>query len=812
MLQDLRYAFRTLVRSPAFTATAVLTLALGIGANTVMFSVVNAVLLRPLPFSDPDRLMLVSSVNQRAAVGEIRVSALDFADWRSQAKSFDTMAAFVGTGFTFSGDGEPELAIGLNVTADFFKTLGVQPLAGRTFAADEFAPGHEREIVLGHALWQRRFAGDRGVVGRTLTVNGKPFTVVGVMPAGFEFPDPHYQLWTPLVNASTPDAPPINRNSHYLRVVGRLRAGVRPDHAQAEMSTIAKGLAAQYPATDESLDAHVVPLAAQAVSSVKTALLVLLGAVGFVVLIACTNVTNLLLARATGRQREVAIRAALGAGRLRLVRQFLTETIVLYALGASGALMLAAWGLDVLISLSAGDVPRLKEATVDARVLGVTLLISLGTAIIFGLAPAFHAAKADVIDALKAGGRTAGQGDQRQTLRGALVVAEVALSVVLLVGAGLALRSFVRLVNVDPGFQVDEQLTFTVVMLPARYAGAPQMISFTRRLAEQLASTPGVERAGATTALPFSGQNIEDGFSVEGLTTAGTEQPVAGTRGVTADYFAALGVPLKAGRFFTTADREGSQPVAIVNEAFARKYWPGQPAVGKRLKEGDAASSTPWSVVVGVVADIRHIGPGQDARPEVDFPYAQLEPGFMTTWLRGITFVVRGRVPGASLATAARAQVHALDPSMPLNDVQTMAALAAEVVAQPRFRTLLLGAFAALALVLATVGVFGVLSYFVTQRTQEIGIRIALGARPGDVVRLVVVRGIGLAAAGVAIGLIAAVPLARSMQSLLFEVPPVDVVTFAAVGVGLTLIAAAASYVPARRATRVDPMTALRME
>jgi putative ABC transport system permease protein len=810
MLQDLRYAFRTLVRSPAFTATAVLTLALGIGANTVMFSVVNAVLLRPLPFPDPDRLMLVSSFNRHANVGQIRASALDFADWRSQSRSFAGMAGYVGTGFTFSGEGEPELAIGQNVTADFFKTLGVQPLAGRTFSADDFVPGHERAIILSHALWQRRFAGDRGVVGRTVTVNGKAFTIVGVMPAGFTYSDPRFQLWTPFPTVATADSPPINRNSHYLQVIARLEPGVRAEQAQAEMTTLAQGLAAQYPDADASLDAHIVPLAEQSVRGVRTALLVLLGAVGFVVLIACTNVTSLLLARATGRQREVAIRAALGAGRLRLMRQFLTETIVLYALGAVGALLLAAWGLDVLISLSAGDVPRLREATLDGRVLSVTLLISFGTAILFGLAPAFHAAKADVSDALKAGGRTAGTGDHRQTLRGALVVSEVALSVVLLVGAGLALRSFVRLVNVNPGFQADDQLTFSLVMNPARYDAAPQMIAFTRRLGEQLASTPGVEHAGATTALPFSGQNIENGFEVEGRVTArGAEEPVAGMRGVTADYFAALGVPLKGGRFFTDADREDSLPVAIVNEAFVRRYWPGQSAVGKRLKEGGADS---WRTVVGVVADIRHMGPGEEARPEVDFPYAQLEPGFMSNWSRGITFVVRGRVPGTALAPAVRARVHALDPAMPLNDVQTMAALASEAVAQPRFRTLLLGAFAALALLLATVGVFGVLSYFVTQRTQEIGIRIALGARPRDVIRMVVVRGVGLAGAGVAIGLVAAIPLARSMQSLLFEVPPADAVTFAAVGLVLTLIAAAASYLPARRATRVDPMIALRME
>ncbi len=813
MFQDLRYAVRTLLRAPAFTTTAALTLALGIGANTVMFSVVDAVLLRPLPLADPDRLMLIATLNTHGNVGQIRTSALDFADWRSQSTSFDGMAAHGGTGFTFTGSGEPEMVIGQLVTADFFKVLGVNPVAGRTLSPETFTPGHDRAMVISHSFWQRRFAGDRTAIGRTVTANGNPYTIVGVMPPGFEYPSKRYQLWTPLPVPAIGDSPSIDRSAHYLQVIGRLKPGVPQERAQAEMSTIARGLAAQYPDSDESLDARVIPLAEQAVKGVRTALLVLLGAVGFVMLIACANVTNLLLARATGRQREVAIRAALGAGRVRLIRQFLTETLVLYALGAAGALTLAAWGLELLVSLSAGDIPRLSDASIDARVLGVTLLVSLGTAIVFGLAPAFQATSSDVSDALKAGGRTTGQGDGRQRLRAALVVAELALSVVLLVGAGLAMRSFVRLVEVNPGFRVDDQLTFLVVMPRAQYPEPPQMLAFAQRLIEQIASTPGVQHVGVTTHLPFSGQNMENSFGVEGLQTPpGAEQPVAGMRGVTPDYFTALGVPLKAGRVFTAADQRDSLPVTIVNEGFARRYWPGQSAVGKRLKEGSATSAAPWRTVVGVVADIRHSGPAEDARPEVDLPYAQLDPYLMTTWFRGAYFVVSGSLPASALAPVARAQVHAIDPGMPLNEVQAMTALAADAVAQPRFRTALLGAFAALALVLATVGVFGVLSYFVTQRTQEIGIRIALGAQPADVVRMVVARGVGLASAGIVIGLLAAIPLTRSMQTLLFEVQPTDVPTFATVGIVLTLVAAAASYLPARRATRVDPITALRME
>ena len=506
----------------------------------------------------------------------------------------------------------------------------------------------------------------------------------------------------------------------------------------------------------------------------------------------------------------MAIRRALGAGRVRLIRQLLTETIVLYAIGAAGALALAAWTLDVVKSLNPGGIPRLAEASIDGRVLVATVVVSLVTAIVFGLAPALHAARGSVGDALKAGGRSGGAGDTRERLRGVLVVAEVALSVVLLVGAALALRSFVRLTHVDPGFDADDQLTFTVVMPRSRFAEAAHLIAFTRAADEQLASTPGVDRAGATTHLPFSGQNMENGFEIEGLAVPpGGDQPVAGQRGITGGYFAALGIPLKAGRFFTPADNERSMRVAIVNETFARRYWGAQDAIGKRLREFGGDS---WRTVVGVVGDVKHSGPEAVTRPEVDLPYVQLDPDFMTTWARGVTYVVRSRVPSAAIVGSVRGRMATLDPLMPLNELQPVSALAAGVVSQPRFRTVLLGAFGALALMLAAVGVFGVLSYFVTQRTQEIGVRMALGARSGDVIRMIVVRGVGLSCAGIVIGLAAAIPLTRFMRQLLFEIPPTDLPSFVAVAVLLTGAAAAASYLPARRATRVDPIAALRQE
>jgi putative ABC transport system permease protein len=811
MLQDLRYAVRTLLRTPAFTLTAVLTLSLGIGANTAMFSVVNAVLLRPLSYADPERLTLIFGLNAQRGVGQIRASALDFADWKRESRSFDGMAGHVGTGFTFTGDGEPELVIGQLVTEDLFSVLGIRPALGRAFDRAEFTPGQDRTIVLGHALWQRRYGSDRTVVGRDVTVNGKTYTVVGVMPPGFVYPDARYQLWAPLSLTPAPDGLPINRNSHFLQVVGRLKPAIALREAQSEMSTIAGRLAAQYPDSNAGLGTRLVPLREQAVGDVRTALLVLLGAVGFVVLIACANVTNLLLARATGRQREVAIRAALGAGRVRLIRQFLTETIVLYGLGAAGALAFAAWGLALLVALSPGNIPRLTEASIDARVLGVTIAVSLVTALVFGLAPALQGARAVAGDALK-GGRITGAGGARQRLRAALVVAEVALSVVLLVGAGLAIRSFVRLVNVDPGFDADDQLTFGFVMSPARYADAPQMRAFQSQLLAAIAATPGVQAAGATTHLPFSGQNLENSFTAEGFDVpAGGDGPVGGLRGVSGDYFAALGAPAKRGRAFSAADRDGGAPVAIVNETFAKRYWPGQDPIGKRLKVGGPDSPDPWREVVGVIADLKHSGPAAETRPEVSLPYAQLEPGFTTTWARGLSVVVRG-LPSANLTPIVRQRVRELDAAMPMNNVQAMSVLADGAVSQPRFRTVLLAVFAALALTLATIGVFGVLSYFVIQRTREIGVRLALGAQPSDVVRMVVGRGLALAGAGICAGLVAAIPLSRAMQALLFDVAPFDVPTFAAVAATLAAVAALASYLPARRATRVDPIAALRME
>ena len=811
MLQDLRFAFRMMLRAPGFTAMAGLTLALGIGATSLMFSVVNAVLLRPLPYAEPSRLMLLFNVRTNTPSADtIRLTPLDFDDYKSRARSFEALAGYIGTGFTFSGAGEAELVIGEMVTPEFFRILGVAPALGRTFAPDEFQPGHENVVVLSDRLWKRRFGGNPASIGSRVTVNGKPFTIAGVMPPSFAYPGSRYELWAPLPSPRTTELPPINRVSHYLEVIGRLKPDVSFEQAQREVAMVASALASEYSATNSNMTARVTPLESFLVRDVETPLRILLAAVGLVVLIACANVTNLLLARASVRSREVAIRQALGAARWRLVRQFLVETLALYLVGACGALAVASWGIPVLLSFAPQDIPHLSDTSLDLRVLAATMLMSLACALIFGLAPAYHGGKVDPAQALRGGGRSASAARAGQRVRVALVVSELALSVVLLIGAGLMLRSLVRLTTVDPGFDADGQLTFSVVMMPRKYPDESSMLSLSERLSSQLASLPGVQHAGFTTHLPLSGQNLENGFEVDGYVPANADDnPVAGMRGVSEHYFAALGVRLKAGRVFTTIDRSNSQPVAIVNEAFARRYFGGSNPIGRRLREGGYPN---WRVVVGVISDVKHSGPAAEARPEVSLPYSQLTFGFLNAWARGIYVVVRGDTPTSALVTPVRGVIQSLDPDMSMNRPRALAEFASEAISQPRFRTILLSAFAVLAIALASVGIFGVLSYFVTQRTREIGIRLALGASSADILRMVVGRGLFVTAAGLAIGMIAAIPLTRSLETLLFEVRPLDAATIATVIAGLALVAGLASYLPARRALRIAPITALQIE
>jgi predicted permease len=811
LLQDVRHSIRMLVRSPGFTVAAVVTLALGIGANTAVFSVVSAVLLRPLPYSEPDRLFVLYRQHEQENIGRTRAAPLDFLDWQQRSRSFSAMGGHIGTGFTLTGGGEPELVIGQLVSAELFDVLKVPPLHGRLFRVDENEAGRDRVMLLSHGLWQRRFGGDPSVVGRTVMANNHPYTVVGVMPAGFDYPERRYQLWAPLpFRGTNSDNLPITRQSRYLQVIARLKPGVTPAQAEADLDAIGRRLAEEYPDSNTGTTVRMVSLTEETVGSVRKALLLLLGAAGFVLLIACANVTSLLLARASTRRREMAVRSALGVGVPRLVRQLLTETLVLFAAGLVTGLLVCQGSLHALRTLGPKDIPRLEQAALDSRALLFSTVAAGIAALLFGLAPAVQAARAGAAGAGKIGGRVVSADPKHQRLRSAVIVAEVSISLVLLTGAGLAIRSFLLLQGVEKGFDAERAVTFNVAMPAAKYQDAAAMWACYRLLLDHLGSQPAFEAVGLTTALPLSGQDLENSVTIEGAPSEG-DPPVTGLRGVSPDYFKAMGIPVRRGRPFTSQDREETLPVALVNETFARRYWPNdQDPVGKRLSVD--GPDGPWRTVVGVVADVKHRGLDAAPRPELLLPYLQLDPVFLTSWSRGLSVVVHSSAPLPAVAAAARRGVHAVDANMPLIDLQSMAQLVAESTAQPRFRTLLMGAFALIAFTLALVGVFGVMSYFVAQRTQELGVRMALGARRSDVLALVLGRGARLALLGVLIGLLGARGLTRWMAGLLYEVSPTDPATFALAAGLLTAAALLASYLPARRAARVDPAVVLREE
>ncbi len=811
LLQDVRFAVRTLAKNRGFTTVAIVTLALGIGATTAIFSVINAVLVRPLGYPDPERLFVLSQLAANPRVGKIPATPLDFVDFRNEARSFASMAAYTGTGFTLTGEDGPELVIGQLVTAELFDVLGVRPLLGRTLRPGENEAGRDQVVVLGYELWQQRYGGDPTIVDRDVTINGRAFTVVGVMPPGFDFPSPRYVLWAPLaLRGAAEGGPPINRNAHYLRVIGRLRDGATAEAASAELGGIARRIANAYPATNEGVGVAITPLRDEVVGNVRRALLLLFGAVGFVLLIACANVTNLLLARATGRHREMAIRSALGATRGRIIRQLFTENAVIYLAGAAAGIALARWGLELLIAYGPADMPRLATTSIDTAVLLFTLGTTLLTALSFGLGPAWHIARDHAAGWLRAG-RGGGATPRSQHLRAALIVGEIALSVVLLAGAGLAIRSFERLRNTERGFHTENVLTFGVVMPAQRYPEAATMRAFHDRLIERLQSDAIIEEAGTTTHLPLAGNDLENSVTVDGVDAGPDGSPVAGLRGVGGDYFGALRIPV-SGRAFTGADRSTSAPVAIINETFGRRFLTGLDPIGRRLKLGGSTSTAPWRTIVGVSGDVKHRDLAEAVRPEVYVPHVQFEDGFLQDWGRGLAVVVRSRADERALVAAVGGRMRGLDPNLPLRDLQMMRELESESVAEPRFRMMLLGAFGALALTLATVGVFGVMSYFVTQRTREIGIRMALGAKRADVLTMVLGRGAKLVGLGVTLGAVGAFGVTRSMGALLYEVSPTDPATFVGVVIVLTAAAMAATYVPAWRATRVEPIVALREE
>ena len=811
VFQDVRYAFRSLGEHRTFATVAVLTLALGIGANTAIFSIVNAVLLHPLPYRDASRLFVIYEQHP-APVLRTRLSAENFLDLQREARSFEALGGYIGTGFTLSGRSEAEFVTGQLISAELLDALDVQPLFGRLFRPEENEGGRDAAMLLGYALWQRRYGADPSIVGRTITANGKPYTVIGVMPAGFEFPNKRYQLWVPFAFRNNAHGM-VNRTARFLQVAGRLRDGISREQAQAELTTIARRLEEAYPQENADATMRMASLTEETVGSVRSALLLLLSAVGFVLLIACANVTNLLLARASTREREIAVRTALGASRARLVRQLLTETLVLYGFGAGAGILLAAWGLDALIALSPRDIPHLDQTQLDFTTLAFTLGITLVTGIVFGLVPALHATKRAPVEHLKAAARSTTAGRANQHARAALVAAEVALSLMLMVGAGLAARTLLQLHRVDTGINAAGVLTFNLVPPEATYPEGDDVRRFHHEVIERLSRQPGALAVGATTHLPLSGQNVENSFTPEGWKPPSPEESaVGGLRGIAGRYFDAIGARVTAGRAFTDADTAGAQLVAMVNEQFVRRYWPGGNPVGKRLKLGGLDSDDPWRAVVGVYADVKHMGPQAETRPEVMLPYTQTDDAWVTRWMRGLSVVMRTTADPASLVSAARGAVRSVDPSVPLVEPQRMTALVADSVAQPRFRSTLLLSFAGLAVLLAVVGIYGVVAFIVEQRTHEIGVRVALGAQRASVIGLILRQGSIPVVLGIVVGLAGAFAVGRAMQEQLFNVEPADPVTFIGVPVLLAGVALVACLIAARRALSVDPASALRAQ
>ncbi|MGH9719997.1 MAG: ABC transporter permease [Bryobacteraceae bacterium] len=809
-LQDVRYTFRILRRSPGFTVTAVLALALGIGATSAIFSIVNAVVLRPLPYDNPQQLVQLWMRFTGIGIPNDQnwVSAPEFTDLQ-QNQSLSHVAAISSGSFNLTVGGTPERLQSAVVSVSFFPMLGVKAQVGRVFQPEEGQEGRQRVVMLSDSLWRRRFGSDPGIPGRKLVLNDQSYEVAGILPRGFQFPR-ETDVWAPLVFSA--DALNANsRGNHGLQVIARIKPGLTFEQAATDMAAVSRRIIEQnpnYPYARYNFGVIMIPLLEQEIGQIKTALWVLLGAVGLVLLIACANVANLLLVRASAREREIAVRQALGVGRWRLIRQLLTESAILGLTGGAAGLVLAYWALRVLVALSATSFPRVAEARMDLAVLGFTLLVSLLTGLLFGLAPALHGMRHGSHESLKEGGRsgTAGAGSQR--VRGALVVAEVALSLTLLAGSGLLIRSFLRLQEVDTGFRSDGVLTMRVSLPGRRYAKPDQTRAFYRDLLDRVRKLPGVNAAGASTGLPLGGT----GWS--GTTTVDTQAvpldvttPEADQRPVTAGYFEAMGIPLVRGRYFDHRDTENSQPVAIIDETMAKTYWPNEDPSGKRIKQGGRQSTAPWRTIVGVVRHVRYRTLESPSRVEFYWPYDQTNFALTSMSLA----IHTSGVPEA-LATAVQREVQALDPGQPVFRVRTMHELTSESMARRRLSMFLLAVFAGIALLLAAVGIYGVMSYTAAQRAHEVGIRMALGARSFDVVRLMLGRSLWLTAMGVVTGLAGSMLLTRFLSTLLFDVKATDPATFVLVSVTLTAVALLASFIPAHRATRVDPVNALRQE
>jgi putative ABC transport system permease protein len=800
--RDVRLGVRSLVHSPIFTVVTVLSLALGIGANTAIFSVVNGLLLRPLPYPEAEQIVDVwHTPPQQAFPGLDRfsVSPANYIDWKAQSSTFEQMAVYTYTGLSLSTSNDPLPLIGAAVSSDFFSVLRTNPMQGRGFTPDEERVGSDQVVVISHGLWQRAFGANPNIMGQTLTLNSRGFTVVGIMPAGFEFPR-EADLWVPL---AWDDKERQIRSIHDYLVVARLKQNVSLDQAQAEMSTISSRLEQQYPEENSGWGARVIPLREDLVGNIRLALLVLFSAVGFVLLIACANVANLMLARGANRRKEMAVRVALGAGRARLVRQLLTESVLLAVTGGLLGLLLAVWGSKMLVKL--GSLPNAGEIGIDTWALGFTLLVSFAAGIIIGIVPALQFTRTNISETLKQGAGRTGGSPIKQHTRKALVISEVALSLVLLIGAGLMIRSFWKLQNVTPGFDTSNALTMSVVLTPSRYSEPHQMLAFFDRALEQIRAVPGVVSVGTTTTIPLAGGGSTQPFTVEGR-PAGTiaEQPMAQTRYISPDYFRAIGIPLRQGRFFSDYDRDKSVPVVIISEAMARRFWPGENPIGKRLTPS-FHSEQGAREIVGIVGDVKSSGLEVDSAAMMYLPFRQSPRPFLS-------FVVRTASNPESLIQPVSRAIYSIDKDQALTDVQTLDQVLVASLSGRRFNMTLLLTFAGVALLLAAVGVYGVMNYTVTLRRRELGIRMALGAKATDVLRLVLRQGLTLTLIGVGAGLISAYALTRLMATLLYGVTATDYLTFITVPAVLIAVGLLASYVPARRATKVNPTIALRTE
>jgi putative ABC transport system permease protein len=822
MLSEIKVALRGLAKSPGFTIIAIATLALAIGANSAVFSLINALLVRPLPYHEPSRIALIWEQFATQGLERIPCSPPEFLELEKDFQSGTGLAAFTYQTFNLGGGDVPERISGAVVSPSLFPLLGIEPIKGRTFAREEQGIGHDDVIVISERLWQRRFNSDPTLVGKSLLLNGRSYTVIGIMPAKFEFPIPLFgvqgnqfaervEIWKPL--AFTPLELKERGNRSY-GLITRLRSDVSVARAQAEVDKIIANWIQAYRDnySGGGFGARIYPLQDQVVGGMRSGLAILLGAVIFVLLIACANLATMLLARASARERELAIRIALGAGRWRLLRQLLTESVLLALAGAAGGVMLSIWGLELLKQIGARTIPRLAEVNTDLVVLIVTGVVAVGTGILFGLIPAFVSAKPELTEALKEGGRSSTTGARRNQLRNSLVVAEIALALVLLIGAGLLLKSYGRVQNIDPGFDRRNVLTAEIDLAETKYPqrgtadynhGAA-MINFWNEALRRVQQLPGVEAAAFTIVLPLSGSNTDSSFTIEGRVKRPNEPgPDEELRTISPDYFRVIKTPLLRGRFFSESDNADAPGVVIINDALAKKYWPNEDALGKRITFSDARKPDPkWLTVVGVVRSIRHRGLDLDPQPEYYLPLA-LDP-----W-HTMVLAVRSAQDPRGLATAIRREIQSIDPDQPIANVRTLEVVTADSIAPRRMSMVLIGAFAGIALLLAGVGIYGVISYLVVQRTHEIGVRMALGAQRSDVLRLVVGHALKLVGIGTVIGLILALFSTRTLSALLYSVGAFDLSTFLFVTIALAAVALFASYIPALRATRADPMIAL---